>query len=116
MTLTVLLEALLRALVAFLVAHHPAPAATLPPEVGALGAAWPIAPAWPEPAPARGSVGSTPTPDAPTAPTSPTAPAVPAPGPDSPVCEPGQSPAREGCAQGQLPAETQGRQYGPGQP
>lgn len=37
---------------------------------------------------------------------------VPAPGPDSPVCEAGQTPAVDGCAQGQLPEETTGRAYG----
>lgn len=43
-------------------------------------------------------------------------PAAPAPvtvaGPDSPVCEPGEDAARDGCAQGQLPDETTGRALG----
>lgn len=47
------------------------------------------------------------TPQAPTAPTS-----VPTPGPDSQVCGPGQTPAVDGCAQGQLPEETIGRVTG----
>lgn len=34
------------------------------------------------------------------------------PGPDDPVCEPGQSPAVDRCAQGQLPDEMVGREVG----
>jgi hypothetical protein len=40
-------------------------------------------------------------------------PAVPAPTADSPVCDGAQTPAVDGCAQGQLPEETTGRQYDP---
>lgn len=54
-----------------------------------------------------------PLPQPPAAPvTVPPAAPVPAPGPDSPVCDAGQSPAVDGCAQGQLPEETLGRAYG----
>lgn len=35
------------------------------------------------------------------------------PGPDDPVCEPGQSVQVDHCAQGQLPGETAGREYDP---
>ncbi|MBN9328089.1 MAG: hypothetical protein BGO38_07020 [Cellulomonas sp. 73-145] len=35
------------------------------------------------------------------------------PGPDDPVCEPGQSVQVDHCAQGQLPTETTGREYDP---
>lgn len=57
--------------------------------------------------PSGGAVVPLPQPDPTSAPTT-----VPAPGPDSPVCDPGQSPSVDGCAQGQLPEETTGRAYG----